>query len=102
MREHVVQVRLTSLELSALDTLAAERHQTRSGVLRSALRPVPQAAPPLTRTWALERLQVAAGAGSVNAMAALARELRLGGVASSPRTGPVTSDEVRAALRAVK
>jgi len=100
MRRVVVQVRLTEDELERLDTLAAERHETRSGVLRGALEP--EALPPLSRTWALEQLQAAAMHGSVNAAVALERALRLADVPAPLQTGPITAEEFARSLRVVR
>ena len=63
MREHVVQVRVSELELARLDPLSSERCSTRSGVLRGALDPAPAGEGgrdrPATRNEALMLLAVA-------------------------------------------
>jgi hypothetical protein len=92
----VVKVRMTPAEIERLDALAAERGVTRSRLLRSVLEsehkptaPLPE----LSRGWALERLQAAAADGSVTAMVALERALRLAGAEPGFQVGPIPPDE---------
>ena len=80
MREHLIRLRVSAQELRDLDLLAVERGQTRSAVLRSAIRPCqsPTDPGPPSRARALELLARAAEEGNVQAAAMLAREIRLG------------------------
>jgi hypothetical protein len=88
MASAVVKVRMTAEQLARLDALAAAAGTTRSAVLRRALGD--DSAPaevdsstsgvepaPLSREWALRKLQERAAGGSTLAAIALARELRL-------------------------
>ncbi len=100
---------MTPAEIARLDALAAERGTTRSGVLRgvldAAVEPTTKSTttqPEPSRARVLAQLADAAEAGSVQAMTTLARELRLGGPPPTPKTGPVTPDELHAGLRAVR
>jgi hypothetical protein len=105
-------VKLTAAERDALRARARAEGVPMASVLRSAIEPAPTTRParssffhddrPPTRAGVLAMLAQAAEGGSVAAMVALERALRLGGSPSSPKTGPVTVDELRAGLRAVR
>jgi Ribbon-helix-helix protein, copG family len=102
-------MRLTELDRARLDRLAADRGLTRGELVRRLLReadgaPSEPAGHP-SRLEALELLRTKAQEGSVAAMVALERALRLGGEPAMPapvKAGPVAldelaSDELRAA-----
>jgi hypothetical protein len=109
MASRQVNVRLSELDRARLDRLAADRRLTRSDLVRALLADADGApAKPLahpTRVEALDLLAAKARSGSVVAMVALERALRLGGepaVSAAVKAGPVrleelTSDELRAA-----
>lgn len=100
---------MTPAEIARLDAMASERGTTRSGVLRgvldAAVEPTTKSTttrPAPSRARVLAQLADAAEAGSVQAMTTLARELRLGGPVALPKAGPVTPEELRRELRAVR
>jgi hypothetical protein len=104
-RPHRIQVKLSDSEFGALEALASAG-RTKADVLRSALTASPAAArpettTPPTRRHAIALLREAAEQGSVPAMAALERALRLGGEASEVRPGPISLDEIESELRAI-
>ena len=94
MRRHTVQIRLDDSELGRLDAIAAERRSTRSDVLRAAIGP--GESPPVSRTFALERLATAAQRGSVAAAVALERALRIEEPPPTFQPGPVGLDALDA------
>jgi hypothetical protein len=105
-RPHRIQVKLSDAELHSLEARVGATGGTKADVMRSALEmPGPVAAEFLevpSRERALALLAGAAEQGSVTAMASLERALRLGGEPpQAPRTGPVTPEELRQALRAI-
>jgi hypothetical protein len=101
-------MRLSELDRARLDRLSRARGLTRSELVRSLLAEAdgaPAAPPgPPSRLEALELLTAKARGGSVVAMMALERALRLGGEPAMPapvKPGPVrleelTADELRA------
>jgi hypothetical protein len=109
-----VTVVLDAEQLAQLDAEAAALGISRSAALRRHLDETePLQAPELvtpTRETTLAKLEQAAANGSVTAMTALARELRLGGPLEAPvrrRRGRVTvadltPDELQAGLRLVR
>jgi hypothetical protein len=109
-----VTVVLDAERLACLDVEAQALGVSRSEVLRRRLDETePLQAPAIvapTRETTLMKLEKAAAAGSVVAMATLARELRLGGPLEAPvrrRRGRVTvedltPDELEAGLRLVR
>lgn len=94
-------MRLPEPDRARLDRLASARGLTRSELVRRLLReadgaPAMPAGHP-SRLEALELLQEKAREGSVAAMVALERALRLGGEPAMPapvKTGPVRLEEV--------
>jgi hypothetical protein len=108
MATRQVNMRLAELDRARLDRLARARGLSRSELVRALLAdadsaPTTSSAPP-SRLEAIELLAEKARGGSVVAMVALERALRLGGEPAMPapvKTGPVrleelTADELRA------
>jgi hypothetical protein len=102
-----VNMRLAELDRARLDRLAAARGLSRSELVRRLLAEAdgaPATVAP-SRSEALQLLAEKARSGSVVAMVALERALRLGGEPAMPtpmKTGPIkleelTADELRAA-----
>lgn len=94
-------MRLAELDQARLDRLARARGLNRSELVRQLLAeadgaPAPAARPP-SRVEVLELLADKARGGSIGAMVAYERALRLGGEAALPapvRTGPVRLAEL--------
>src|SRR4051794_16233743 len=111
-RPHRIELRLSDGEAAALGAAARDRGTSKAEILRAGiegvgsprkaspssevstpttlLEGVSGAAEPISRETVLAQLADAARAGSVVAMATLARELRLGGPPAAPfKVGPV-------------
>jgi hypothetical protein len=109
-----VTVMLDGEQLARLDAEATALRISRSAVLRRHLDgsrplPTPEVVTP-TRETTLAKLELAAANGSVTAMTALARELRLGGPLETPlgrqrgrvTVADLTPDELQGDLRLVR
>jgi hypothetical protein len=96
-----VNMRLAELDRARLDRLASTRGLSRSELVRRLLAEAdgaPATIPP-NRSEALQLLAEKARAGSVAAMVALERALRLGGEPAMPvrvKAGPVSLEELSA------